>query len=69
MTKPVVALIGRPNVGKSTLFNRLVGKRLAIVHDRPGVTRDRHYADAEVRGRVFTPVSYTHLTLPTIYSV
>lgn len=54
MTKPVVALIGRPNVGKSTLFNRLVGRRLAIVHDRPGVTRDRHYADAEVGGRVFT---------------
>jgi GTP-binding protein len=54
VSKPIVALIGRPNVGKSTLFNRLVGRRLAIVHDRPGVTRDRHYADAEVRGRYFT---------------
>jgi GTPase len=52
--KPIVALIGRPNVGKSTLFNRLVGKRLAIVHDRPGVTRDRHYAEASVYGRDYT---------------
>jgi len=53
---PIVAIVGRPNVGKSTLFNRLAGSPLAIVHDAPGVTRDRHYADARIGGRTVTIV-------------
>jgi GTP-binding protein len=51
---PLVAIVGRPNVGKSTLFNRLARRRLAIVHDEPGVTRDRHYADTQAFGRAYT---------------
>ena len=53
MSKPTVAIVGRPNVGKSQLFNRLAGKRLSIVEDTPGVTRDRLYAECEWRARTF----------------
>src|SRR2546430_16692486 len=52
----LIAIVGRPNVGKSALFNRIVGRRIAIVHDQPGVTRDRVAAEAEWHGRPFTLV-------------
>ncbi len=53
MARPIVAVVGRPNVGKSTLFNKLIGRRLSIVEDTPGVTRDRIFAPCEWNGRVF----------------
>ena len=56
MSKPTVAIVGRPNVGKSTFFNYIIGQRLSIVEDKPGVTRDRVYAECNWRGRNFTVI-------------
>ncbi|MEG0615785.1 MAG: GTPase, partial [Oscillospiraceae bacterium] len=56
MALPIIAIVGRPNVGKSTLFNKLIGQRLAIVKDTPGVTRDRIYSKCEWCGREFMVV-------------
>ena len=57
MAKPVVAIIGKPNVGKSTFFNYLIGERKSIVEDTPGVTRDRVYGETTWRGKAFKDTS------------
>ena len=65
MLKPIIAVIGRPNVGKSTFFNAIVGERISIVHDTPGVTRDRIYADAEWLGHEMTFIDTGGIELET----
>lgn len=60
--KPIVAVVGRPNVGKSTLFNALAGERISIVKDTPGITRDRIYADVSWLDRMFTLIDTGELS-------
>ena len=63
MAQPIVAIVGRPNVGKSSLFNLIAKERIAVVHDQPGVTRDRIYADVEWGDGYFTVVDTGGLDL------
>ena len=69
MAKPIVAIVGRPNVGKSTIFNKLTGQRLAIVEDTPGVTRDRIFCDCEWSGHKFLLVDLPTLGRPTMATI
>jgi len=62
MIAPVVAIVGRPNVGKSTLFNRLVGKRKAVVDDQAGITVDRLYGEVQWKGHLFTVIDTAGLS-------
>ena len=64
MAKPIVAIVGRPNVGKSTIFNKLTGQRLAIVEDTPGVTRDRIFCDCEWSGHKIPAGGYRRYRAP-----
>ena len=66
MRKPTFAIVGRPNVGKSTLFNKLIGERISIVEDTPGVTRDRIYAEGEWRTNMFCSLQPMALRLSIV---